>query len=96
MPVINNLYPYKLKKYIFEFIKQIKLFKTIGDAQNVLKNAFELMCETYPQWDERTFTQYGIIEEFTIEDGFDPNNNYINAKIKKTMMPMSLARLLQY
>ena len=77
-------------------VKQIKLFKTRGDAQNVLKNAFELMRETYPQWDERTFTQYGIIEEYTIEDGFDPNNNYINAKIKKTMMPMSLAQLLQY
>ena len=76
--------------------KQIKLFKTKGDAQNVLKNAFELMRETYPQWDERTFTQYGIIEEFTIEDGLDPNNNYINAKIKKTMMPMSLAQLLRY
>lgn len=75
-------------------LKQIKLFETRGDALDALKSVSELMRETYPEWDERYLYSSGRVEEFSIVDGDDPDNNRITTNVSGTIIPMWIERFL--
>lgn len=75
-------------------LKQIKLFETRGDALYALNNVSELMRETYPEWDERYLCLSGRVEEFSIVDGDDPDNNRITTNVSGTIIPMWIERFL--